>query len=96
MAEDLENTQKPKVILNKQRKESPSRQGREESAPPAGIPPERKKVVVVKKRLPAAPNPQVPKLFQPKNLHPNRQPLYMLLHRLLKKRNLRMLPAFVR
>ncbi len=57
MAEDLENTQKPKVILNKQKKSDPSMADQSTAGASQG---EKKKVVVVKKKTPAShiPEPQ--------------------------------------
>jgi len=49
MAEDLENTQKPKVILNKQKKADPAVQ-EQQGVPPATEQVEKKKVVIVKKK----------------------------------------------
>ncbi len=49
MAEDLENTQKPKVILNKQKKSDTSTADQTSAASAQG---EKKKVVVVKKKSP--------------------------------------------
>jgi translation initiation factor IF-2 len=49
MAEDLENTQKPKVILNKQKKTSPAPAGKDDGSTTKDQG-EKKKVVVVKKK----------------------------------------------
>jgi len=57
MAEDLENTQKPKVILNKQKKPDPASQEKEGVAP-APDQGEKKKVVVIKKKSASKDGPQ--------------------------------------